>query len=191
MSVAGTSVAQNLNININVDGDSMNASMSGSDSTMNVDMNVSGSDTQTSSSSSSSTTVTTTTSTSSSGTVTKTDTTENINVVIDDTDTHSTSTAAVECFTSETEMNGIISAIQAEGFDDDKLNVTQQAIKTRCLTVVQIRKLMDEFDFEEDKLTVAKYAYDSCSDTENYFMLSQAFDFSDSKQALNRFIDTK
>lgn len=80
-------------------------------------------------------------------------------------------------------------SISAKGFENSKLTVAKQITGANCLTADQVRRVMNEFDFESSKLDYAKFAYNKTYDVGNYYMLNDAFDFESSIDDLNRFIN--
>lgn len=88
-------------------------------------------------------------------------------------------------------MASIRSAMEAEAFADDKMNVGKQALRNGCIRVSGIKELAMLFSFEDDRLEFVKYCYDRCYDTDNYYQLNTIFTFSDNKEALNRFLETR
>jgi hypothetical protein len=82
-------------------------------------------------------------------------------------------------------------SISSKGFDETKLSTAKQAVKANCMSVAQIKEVMGLFGFEESKLDFAKYAYEFCTDKNNYFMVGDAFSFSSSTDELNEFIESK
>jgi len=79
-------------------------------------------------------------------------------------------------------------AIKAALFGDDKMNVATQALTGKCVTVVQVKSIIKLFNFEDEKLAFAKYAYDYTQDKNNYYQVNSSFDFSSTKQELNEFV---
>jgi hypothetical protein len=73
------------------------------------------------------------------------------------------------------------------GFDETRLSTAKQIIASNCLNTNQIVSLLKIFSFEESKLDFAKYAYDYCTDRNNYFKVSNAFSFESSKTELNNY----
>jgi hypothetical protein len=51
--------------------------------------------------------------------------------------------------------------------------------------------MLDCFDFENNKLELAKFAYDFVADREMYFAVNESFDFDASKQNLARYIESR
>jgi hypothetical protein len=48
--------------------------------------------------------------------------------------------------------------------------------------------ILQLFTFEDNKLELAKFAYDYCIDRENYYRVNDVFTFSSSKDELSRFL---
>jgi hypothetical protein len=91
----------------------------------------------------------------------------------------------------KTEMDQMISSIDSKSFSDSKLIVAKQAIKGNCLKASQVKTLMMLFDFEDDRLELAKYAYDFTLDKQNYYMVNDAFTFEMTIEELNAYIQSK
>lgn len=80
-------------------------------------------------------------------------------------------------------------SVASKSFADTKLTVAKQITGANCLTTDQVRRIMEEFSFEDDKLTYAKFAYDKTYDIGNYYKLNDAFDFESSVDELNEYIN--
>src|SRR5690554_2887403 len=86
------------------------------------------------------------------------------------------------------DFNSALSTLKKTGFEDAALKTAKQIALTNCLTVDQIMKICETFKFEKTKLNFAKYAYDSCTETQNYFKVNDVFSFNNSVNELNDFI---
>jgi len=82
-------------------------------------------------------------------------------------------------------------SVASKSFADEKKTTARQMLKSNCMSTDQIIELMGSFSFEDDKLEVAKMAYDRCSDPENYWKVNDVFTFSDSIEELDEFLETK
>ena len=82
-------------------------------------------------------------------------------------------------------------SIAGKGFDETRLSTAKQVAKANCLTTDQIVEIMKVFGFDETRLDFAKYAYDYCFDTNNYYLVSEGFSFDSSSDELNEYIETK
>lgn len=79
--------------------------------------------------------------------------------------------------------------ISKQSFDDTKLTTAKQILKSNCLSAAQIKDIMLLFSFEATRLELAKIGYKRCVDTNNYFLLNDAFSFESSVEELNKSIE--
>ena len=93
------------------------------------------------------------------------------------------------CVNPVQDMGSIMAAIDDESFDEGKMIVAKQATSKKCLTVDQIKQIMDEFSFSKNKLDFAKYGYKRCYNPDDYYQVNAAFDFSSDKEKLNEYIN--
>lgn len=73
-------------------------------------------------------------------------------------------------------------------FDSDKMMIAKQVINSNYFGVSQVKEMMRLFNFDSNKLDIAKLAYGKTVDRNNYFSVYDEFSFSSSKQELNRYI---
>lgn len=78
--------------------------------------------------------------------------------------------------------------INRASFDSEKKIIAKQYLRANSVTSIEVLDLIRSFDFESSRLEIAKFAYGSTLDPENYFMVNEGFQFSSSSRALNRFI---
>ena len=81
-------------------------------------------------------------------------------------------------------------SIAGKSFSDSKLKLAKQIINTNCLLSTQVMQLMELFDFENDKLDLAKYAYGYTLDIGNYYRVNDAFEFESSIDELDHYINS-
>jgi len=79
-------------------------------------------------------------------------------------------------------------SIESKDFSDSKLRVAKQVLDVNCLLCSQVYQIVGLFDFEDDKLEIAKYAYGSTLDIGNYFRINDAFEFESSIEELDEYI---
>ncbi len=89
---------------------------------------------------------------------------------------------------SDADFNNALSTISNQSFDDKKLSIARQIASVNCLTAAQVKQIMLQFSFEDNKLNFAKYAYSHTYDQNNYFIVNDAFSFSSSVEELNNYI---
>ncbi len=91
----------------------------------------------------------------------------------------------------EAEFMQMLSTIQQQDFESDKLALAKQIIRNNPLTSAQILRIMQTLEFENDRLKLAKFAYNYVIDPYNYYLVFQGLEFSSSKEELNRYINNQ
>lgn len=86
------------------------------------------------------------------------------------------------------DFNSAVATIRNQGFDETRLNTARQIASSNCLSTNQITQICQIFGFEQTKLDFAKFAYDYCTDRNNYFKVNNIFSFSSSSDELNSYI---
>lgn len=88
--------------------------------------------------------------------------------------------------------NGAFQALKAtidnQWFSSGQMDVFNQALANNYFTAQQVTELVHLFDFNNDQLRVAKMAYTKTVDPQNYFMVSNALEFSSSVRELTAYI---
>jgi hypothetical protein len=180
-----TAVPVDGQINVNMNDTDFNNAMNQANSNMTVDMNVNESVTTN--------TTNNATQFNNSANTTNIDVNETVTTTVTTTTINETPVAAPVslggCVNPVQDMTSIMAAIDEESFDDGKIIVAKQATSKKCLTVDQIKQIMDEFSFSKNKLNFAKYAYKRCYNPDDYYQVNGAFDFSSDKEEMNEFIN--
>ena len=89
----------------------------------------------------------------------------------------------------ESEFSNAERSIGSKTFSDSKMTMAKQVTGANCLTADQVKRIMMQFDFENDKLEYAKFAYNKTFDIGNYYKLNDAFDFESSIDELDAYIN--
>jgi hypothetical protein len=98
----------------------------------------------------------------------------------------------VTCEISNDEFSAILQSINQISFESTKMNHTKNIIESKkCFTSNQIAQIMKQFSFERSMVDIAKFAYDYCIDTDNYFKLNNELTHSSSKEELIKFTQSK
>lgn len=92
---------------------------------------------------------------------------------------------------SSERINDMAKTVENQSFSDDKVRVSKQIIRTNCITIDQLMVLLENFDFDDGKLQIAKFAYDHVYDLENYYKVYNVFSFSSSGEELEEYIQDK
>jgi hypothetical protein len=89
---------------------------------------------------------------------------------------------------NDREFSQVLQAISREWLETNKLKSATQIVKSNSLTSAQVKQLVLMFNFESNKLELAKLAYLNTVDKKNYFMINDVFSFNSSREDLARFI---
>ncbi|MBC8487143.1 MAG: DUF4476 domain-containing protein [Bacteroidetes bacterium] len=91
---------------------------------------------------------------------------------------------------SDQNFSDVKYSISLKDFEDARLSIAKQVLKSNCLIVSQVKEIMMLFDFEETKIEFAKDAYFHTYDIGNYYQLNDAFEFELSVEELNEYINS-
>ena len=78
--------------------------------------------------------------------------------------------------------------LRQEKFTSSKMVIVRQALRDNFFTADQVKQMAQQFSFEDDKLQVAKLAYNRTVDKTNYHLLYSIFSYSSSKEDLAKYI---
>ena len=96
--------------------------------------------------------------------------------------------SAYQVMTSQ-DVDVLAQALAARSFDSDKLLVARQALSETGIRADDLRHLLTQFDFDKDKLELAKYAYPAVADRQNFYRVYDVFRFSTSARELQDFVE--
>ena len=88
-------------------------------------------------------------------------------------------------------LEDMAKTVDNQTFNDDKVRVTKQIIRTNCITLDQLIVLLNNFDWDDGKLEIAKFAYDYVYDLENYYKVYNLFTFSSTGEELEEYIQSR
>ena len=94
------------------------------------------------------------------------------------------------CMSSRDFSDALI-AVKAQNFEKSMLKTANQVVSNNCLNVDQIIQIANVFNFEDNKLEFAKFAYDFCVEKRNYFKLNGIFNFSNNADALSDYVRSR
>jgi hypothetical protein len=89
---------------------------------------------------------------------------------------------------SATSFENLRTTLRQEKFTSSKMVIIRQALRDNFFTTDQVKQLAQQFSFEDDKLQIAKLAYNRTVDKANYHLLYSIFSYSSSKEDLAKYI---
>jgi hypothetical protein len=78
--------------------------------------------------------------------------------------------------------------LRREWFENTRVTTAKQVIDGNYFSAAQVKDLLQLFTFENNKLDLAKYAYQRVADKNNYFIINDLFTFGNSREELDRYI---
>ena len=95
---------------------------------------------------------------------------------------------ATNCSVSESELKGMIEKIDDAAFASDQVAVVKALNANFCFSTAQVKLIMNEFSFPENKLDIAEMLYDKCTDRKNYYQLKGEFSFNSYEEQFSKLI---
>ena len=89
------------------------------------------------------------------------------------------------------QFQNALRSVQDRSFADEQKTVMRQVLRNNCVSVAQVTQMLNAFSFEDDKLEMAKFAFQSTHDIGNFYQLNNAFKFSSSTEKLEAFLSTQ
>lgn len=88
----------------------------------------------------------------------------------------------------DSRFNEIYVSVVKEKYEHDKIIAAKKIVVKNCFSSAQIKKLVDIFTHDREKLELAKSAYNVVTDKENYKSLEESFQFKENKTEFLNFI---
>lgn len=98
------------------------------------------------------------------------------------------------CAVSNNEYANIVQSIRRENISDNRMRVAKNITRNfNCFSVEQVRGIVKLFNFDEQRLEIAKYLYEytSIEERRQYFMVANEFSFSSTREELQEFINSQ
>ena len=96
------------------------------------------------------------------------------------------------CIVTDQEFSQIIISIKKESFNNTKLVLARQILRSKqCFTVRQVKEIAKLFSFDDTRLDIAKFAWDYTIDRDNYYQVADVFSFKSHKDQLMKFLEGK
>lgn len=87
------------------------------------------------------------------------------------------------------QLNELYTKIKNSGYDNEKVDVSKRLLAQNCLSSLQIKKILEIFSHDREKLELAKFATIIILDKENSFMLADEFQYQGTKEEFFKFIN--
>lgn len=87
---------------------------------------------------------------------------------------------------SNEQLTTLKSAVDERISNTDKVNLMQNFLQSKKVSIEQVKTMMGWLSFESNKLQLAKYCYPKTIDQDNYLQISNLLDFQSSKRELEK-----
>ena len=93
---------------------------------------------------------------------------------------------------TEDDMSKIMEMFNIDIFDDTRLHYVKNALKKdRLVDLEQTRRIAKAFSYDKARVKFLKFAYDRCTEKENYSALASLLTDSSAKEEFNKFLQSK
>jgi len=84
-----------------------------------------------------------------------------------------------------------LTTVQSQTFDNTRMDIAKGIARSNCLLASDVKALTAAFQFENNRLEFAKFAYDYTLDLSHYFEVAGAFDFEHTRTELMSYIQRR
>ncbi|MDW8296017.1 MAG: DUF4476 domain-containing protein [Raineya sp.] len=98
------------------------------------------------------------------------------------------------CVVSNNDYANIVQSIRRENISDNRMRVAKNITRNyNCFSVEQVRGIVKLFNFDEQRLEIAKYLYDytALQERRQYFMVANELTFNSNREELTEFINER
>lgn len=85
------------------------------------------------------------------------------------------------------EVDRLIQTMRSRNFESTKLSIARDAISSGSILAEDLKRILQQFDFETTRVELAKYAYDYVCDKEHFYYIYDLFKFDSSVRELERY----
>ncbi|MBG8554484.1 DUF4476 domain-containing protein [Hymenobacter guriensis] len=85
------------------------------------------------------------------------------------------------------DVDALLRVLKTKAFDKDKLPIAQEALAQSAIRTEELKRLLRGFDFESQRLEMAKYAYDHVADPQNFYQVYELFNFDSNVKELQQY----
>lgn len=88
---------------------------------------------------------------------------------------------------SSADVDDLIRAVDAKSFDSGKLSIAKDALSQADIRSEDLKRLLRRFDFESQRLELAKYASSHVADPQNFYQVYELFNFDSNIKELQQY----
>ncbi|MFD2999762.1 DUF4476 domain-containing protein [Pontibacter toksunensis] len=85
------------------------------------------------------------------------------------------------------ELDRVIQAMSSRDYESTKLSIAREAVRSGSVLAEDLKRLLQQFEYESSQVEFAKFAYDYLCDREHFYYIYDVFRFDSSVQELERY----
>ncbi|ARS37120.1 DUF4476 domain-containing protein [Pontibacter actiniarum] len=85
------------------------------------------------------------------------------------------------------ELDRLLETIRSRDFESTRLSIARDAIRNSSLMAEDLKRLLQQFEYESSRIEFAKYAYDYLCDREHFYYIYDLFRFDVSVRELEEY----
>ncbi|MBC5994225.1 DUF4476 domain-containing protein [Pontibacter cellulosilyticus] len=85
------------------------------------------------------------------------------------------------------EVDRLIQTMRSRDFESTKLSIARDAVRSGSILAEDLKRVLQQFDYETTRVEFAKYAYDYLCDKEHFYYIYDLFRFDSSVQELEQY----
>jgi hypothetical protein len=89
------------------------------------------------------------------------------------------------------ELDRAIEAMRSRDFDNTKLTIAREAVRSGSIMAEDLKRLLQQFEYEHTQVELAKFAYDYLCDREHFYYIYDVFRHDSSVQELERYSNSR
>ncbi|WP_162054000.1 DUF4476 domain-containing protein [Pontibacter pamirensis] len=89
------------------------------------------------------------------------------------------------------ELDRVIQAMNSREFDNTKLTIAREAVRSGSIMAEDLRRLLQQFEYESNQVEFAKFAYDYLCDREHFYYVYDVFRFDSNVEELERYSNSR
>ncbi|TYZ11501.1 DUF4476 domain-containing protein [Hymenobacter lutimineralis] len=88
---------------------------------------------------------------------------------------------------SSADVDALLRVLDKKPFDSEKLPIAKEALAQSAIRTEELKRLLKGFDFESQRLEMAKYSYEHVADPQNFYQVYELFNFDSNVKELQQY----
>ncbi|PRY11040.1 uncharacterized protein DUF4476 [Pontibacter ummariensis] len=92
---------------------------------------------------------------------------------------------------TEQELDRLVQTMGSRDFESTKLSIARDAVRHGSILADDLKRILQQFEYESTQIEFAKYAYDYLCDREHFYYIYDLFQFDSSVRELEEYTDRR